>query len=132
MTEPLRPGDGAPNPHLAENAAKNAADIPGESAAGLAVELRQVLHAVEGVQTLYPAQPLWQGIAGAAYSAATGEARTPVAVSISADAVSVKTRIGVSAGHRAPDVARSAASAVRSYLHPRTCAVEVIVVQIGV
>lgn len=122
MTEPLRPGDGAPNIPAIEPAAS--------ATAGLAAELQRVLQAVEGVQTLYPAQPLWQSIAGAAYSAAIGEARTPVAVGASGDTLTVKTRLGVSAAHSAPDVARSAASAVRSYLHPRTCAVEVIVVQI--
>lgn len=123
MTEPLRPGDGAPHLPAVEPAA--------DATAGLAAELQRVLQAVEGVQSLYPAQPLWQSIAGAAYAAATGEARIPVAVGTSGDIITVKTRLGVNAAHRAADVARSAASAVRSYLHPRTCAVEVIVVQIG-
>ena len=94
-------------------------------------ELQAVILAVDGVTALFPAQPLWQSIVGAAVSAVSGEAVPPVVVATGPDGVTVKARIGVDAVHQAPDVVRSVARAVRHYVHPRRCTVEVVVVQLG-
>lgn len=97
----------------------------------LAAELLQIITAVDGVTAVYPAQPLWQSIAGAAVSAVTGEAAPTVAVAASGDSLAVKARIGVGGPRPAPEVARAVAGAIRQHLSPRRCAVEVVVVQIG-
>ncbi|MFS0717838.1 hypothetical protein ABC337_10185 [Arthrobacter sp. 1P04PC] len=128
MTEPLRPSASASDhaPAVAPDTA-----VSGGSDSAVARELHRVLEQVDGVQTLYPAHPVWQNIAGAAHAAVTGETPNPVAVDASGDVVTVKARIGVATGHRAPDVARAAAAAVRAHLEPRRCAVEVAVVHIA-
>ncbi len=118
MTEPLPPGDGTPAPDAVQ----------------LAVELQAIIEAVDGVTAVYPARPLWQTIAGAARSAVTGEAHTPVDVARSgADApvTAVKVRIGVSGAYPAPHVARAVAAAVRQHLSPHPVTVQVRIVQIG-
>lgn len=97
----------------------------------LAAELQQIIATVDGVATLYPAQPLWQTIAGAARSAVTGESVPTVAVASNGDALTVKARIGVATDRPAPDVVRAVAGAIRQHLSPRPCTVQVVVVQIG-
>lgn len=47
------------------------------------------------------------------------------------DRLTVKARIGVGLTRPAPDVTRAVAGAVRQYLGPRPCTVEITVVQIG-
>ncbi|MCD4851795.1 hypothetical protein LN996_13320 [Arthrobacter sp. AK01] len=121
MTEPLEVGDAAP------------ASVSGTWAelGGLAEQLLGVVQAVEGVNAVYPAQPLWQSIAGAALSALTGE--TPSLISLTDDAgvLAVKMRIAVATSRPAPVVAREVAEAVRRHLLPRPAAVEVSVVKVG-
>lgn len=97
----------------------------------LAAELQQIIAAVDGVSALYPAQPLWQSIAGAALAAVTGEPLPPVIVAASGDGLTVKARIGVDRAYPAPEVTRAVAGAIRQHLRPQRCAVEVVVVQIG-
>lgn len=121
MTEPMVPPGGASAPMPAGT----------QSLETLAAELQQLVMAVDGVSALYPAHPLWQTIAGAAFSAVTGAPLPPVAVAESGDGVKIKLRLGVGAPHSAPHVARAVASAIRQHLGPRPCAVEVAVVQIG-
>jgi hypothetical protein len=104
---------------------------PASISPALAEELFLVIQAVEGVAAVYPAQPLWQSIAGAAIAAVTGESLPPVAVSGDADTLAVKVRIGVDAVRPAPKVAREVADAVRRHLLPRAAAVEVYVVKVG-
>ncbi|MCP1411330.1 hypothetical protein [Paenarthrobacter sp. A20] len=121
MTEPLEVGDAAP------------ASVSGTwvELGGLAEQLLGVVQAVEGVSAVYPAQPLWQSIAGAALSALTGE--TPSLISLTDDAgvLAVKMRIAVATSRPAPVVAREVAEAVRRHLLPRPAAVEVSVVKVG-
>lgn len=110
MNQPLLPGDTTPG--------------------GLAAELRDVILAVDGVSDVFPARPLWQNIAGAARSAATGEPLPVVHVEVGGEAVDVMTRVGVSTVRPAPEVARSVAAAVRGHISPRTATVRVQVVQV--
>ncbi|ABM10227.1 hypothetical protein [Arthrobacter sp. Rue61a] len=99
--------------------------------ADVAKELLGIVQAVAGVVSVYPAQPLWQSIAGAAVAAITGEALPLIGVTVSPDGVAVKARIGVGTVRPAPEVAREAAAAVRQHLHPASAAVEILVVKIG-
>lgn len=96
----------------------------------LAEELAQIVLGVDGVSTLFPARPLWQSLAGAALQAVTGDTLPLVGVSETPDAVSVKVRIGVAAGHPAPAVARAVAQSIRNGLRQPAAAVEVSVVKI--
>lgn len=118
MTDPLKAGDNSPAG-------------PADTAADLAGELLRVVQSVAGVSTAYPAQPLWQSIAGAALSVVTGEAPPLISVAIIDDVVTVKARIGVSTSRPAPEVARDVADAVRKHLLPRSAAVDVSVVKVG-
>lgn len=97
----------------------------------VAEELLGVIQGVEGVSAVYPAQPLWQSIAGAAMAAVTGEILPLVSVTGDGDALEVKARIGVGTLRPAPSVAREVAGAVRTHLLPRDAAVEVYVVKVG-
>ncbi|MFJ4229285.1 hypothetical protein ACIPY0_19410 [Paenarthrobacter nicotinovorans] len=97
----------------------------------LAVELLGVVQAVDGVTTVYPAQPLWQSIAGAAVAAVTGEAQPLIALSRHGDDVAVKARIGVGILRPAPEVAREVAAAVRRHLGNASAVVEILVVKIS-
>jgi len=106
----------------------------------LAGELLGIVQAVDGVHSVYPAQPLWQSIAGAAMAAVTGEALPLIALNGPggpggpggpADMLTVKVRIGVEGSRPAPEVTREAAGAIRKYLHPRTAVVEISVVKLG-
>ncbi|WP_314325900.1 hypothetical protein [Paenarthrobacter ilicis] len=123
MTEPLEAAD--------TNAATRPPAVASIPAPGLAEDLLAVVNAVAGVSAVYPSQPLWQSIAGAAMSAVTGDAVPLIGVTESKGALSVKARIGVSAPHPAPAVAREVAAAVRRHLLPRRAAVDVSVVQMG-
>ncbi|KUM33545.1 hypothetical protein [Arthrobacter sp. EPSL27] len=121
MTQPSVPGD-----------AVAAVPSGAESGEQLAAELQEVIRAVDGVTALYPAQPLWQSIAGAVVSAVTGEQPALVALADSGAGLTVRARIGVDATRPAPEVVRAAAGAVRQYLSPRPCAVQIVVAQIVV
>ncbi|KIS26103.1 hypothetical protein TV39_19070 [Arthrobacter sp. SPG23] len=98
-------------------------------------ELYEVIRSVDGVTAVYPARPAWQNIAGAALSAVTGVQLPPVLVLPGAEApgttAEVRTRIGVSSAHRAPDVCRDVAAAVRRHLDPLTVTVNVQVAAIS-
>ena len=107
-------------------------------------ELYEVIRSVDGVTAVYPARPAWQNIAGAALSAVTGVQLPPVLVLPGAEApgalpgaeapgttAEVRTRIGVSSAHRAPDVCRDVAAAVRRHLDPLTVTVDVQVAAIS-
>ncbi|MFE4195588.1 hypothetical protein ACFRJ9_06970 [Paenarthrobacter sp. NPDC056912] len=96
----------------------------------LAEELLGVVLAVDGVTSVFPAQPMWQSIAGAALSAVTGDPIPLVGVD-DGDTLAVKVRIGVGTSRPAPAACREVADAVRSYLLPRAAAVDVSVVKIG-
>ncbi|MDR6638405.1 hypothetical protein [Paenarthrobacter nitroguajacolicus] len=115
MTEPLE-------------AAESSASTP---PTGLAVELLDVVQSLPGVSAVYPAQPLWQSIAGAALSAVTGEDLAPISLTDTAETLAVKARIGVNTPHPAPAVAREVAQAIRTHLLPRAAVVEVYVVKVG-
>ncbi|MBP1134452.1 hypothetical protein JOE31_000684 [Arthrobacter sp. PvP023] len=97
--------------------------------------LYEVIRSVDGVTAVYPARPAWQNIAGAALGAATGVQLPPVLVLASAAApgttAEVRTRIGVSSAHRAPDVCREVAAAVRRHLEPLSVTVDVQVAAIS-
>ncbi|MEV7663849.1 hypothetical protein [Paenarthrobacter sp. NPDC089316] len=97
----------------------------------LADELLGIVQAVDGVTAVYPAQPLWQSIAGAAVAAMTGEALPLIGLSEQAGGMAVKVRIGVGIFRPAPEVAREAAAAVRRHLGNPAAVVEVLVVRIG-
>ncbi|MFF2844242.1 hypothetical protein [Paenarthrobacter sp. NPDC057981] len=97
----------------------------------LADELLGVVQAVDGVTTVYPAQPLWQSIAGAAVAAVTGEAQPLIGLSGNGDDVAVRVRIGVGILRPAPEVAREVAAAVRGHLGNASAVVEILVVKIG-
>lgn len=121
MTEQLEPGSISP--------------IAGSRAsADVAEELLLVIQAVEGVTAVYPAQPLWQSIAGAAMAAVTGETLPLVGINGTAgttDTLVVKARIGVEGSRPAPEVTREAARAIRKHLLPRAAVVEISVVKMG-
>lgn len=110
-------------------------DAAGSSASttptGLAEELLDVVQSVPGVSAVYPAQPLWQSIAGSALSAVTGEPLPVIGLTDTAGTLAVKARIGVSTPRPAPAVARDVADAIRRHLLPRAAAVEVSVVKVG-
>ena len=97
----------------------------------MADELLGVVQSVDGVTAVYPAQPLWQSIAGAALSVVTGG--TPALITLTDDAgvLAVKARIAVGTSRPAPAVAREVAEAVRKHLLPRPAAVDVSVVKVG-
>ncbi|BCW60777.1 hypothetical protein [Arthrobacter sp. StoSoilB20] len=96
----------------------------------LAEELLGVVQAVDGVHAVYPAQPLWQSIAGAAIAAVTGEALPLIGLAETAGVLAVKVRIGVDASRPAPVVTREAAAAIRQHLLPRAAVVEISVVKL--
>ncbi|MET4542236.1 hypothetical protein ABIE37_004041 [Arthrobacter bambusae] len=107
---------------------------PGGSAGAstdLAEELLGLVQAVDGVHSVYPAQPLWQSIAGAALAAVTGETLPLIGLTETAEVLAVKVRIGVNASRPAPAVTREAAGAIRRHLLPRAAAVEISVVKLG-
>jgi hypothetical protein len=124
MTEPLEAGDAASG---------HASDAGGTSAdlGGLAEELLGVVQSVEGVSAVYPAQPLWQTIAGAALSVVTGDTPALITLTDHAGVLAVKTRIAVGTSRPAPAVARDVAQAVRGHLLPQPAAVDVSVVKVG-
>ncbi|UOD82896.1 hypothetical protein [Paenarthrobacter ureafaciens] len=97
----------------------------------LAEELLGVVQAVDGVTAVFPAQPLWQSIAGAAAAAVTGEQQPLVGLSGQGEGIGVKVRIGVGIHRPAPEVARDVAAAVRKHLRNASTVVEVLVVKIG-
>jgi hypothetical protein len=104
------------------------------SAASPPAQLQEVILAVDGVTTVYPARPLWQTIAGAARSAAGAATPSPVDVTESGTGTvvtTVKARIGVSRAYPAPDVARAVAAAVRRHFSPQPVSVEVAIVHFG-
>ncbi|TVU60173.1 hypothetical protein FQP90_17450 [Paenarthrobacter nitroguajacolicus] len=113
--------------------AANTSPVGGSAAVStaLAEELLGLVQAVEGVHSVYPAQPLWQSIAGAALAAVTGEKLPLIGLVETGDTLAVKVRIGVSASHPAPAVTRKAAGAIRRHLLPRAAVVEISVVQLG-
>ncbi len=121
MTEPLEVGDIAP-----ASASGTWADL-----GGLAEQLLGVVQSVDGVIAVYPAQPLWQSIAGAALSVVTGDAPALITLTDDAGLLTVKTRIAVGTSRPAPTVAREVAEAVRRHLLPRPAAVDVSVVKVG-
>ncbi|MGR0161954.1 hypothetical protein [Paenarthrobacter nitroguajacolicus] len=114
-----------------EPASISPASVDPVAPSAAAEELLRVIQAVEGVTGVYPSQPLWQSIAGAAIAAVTGESLPLVAISGDADTLAVKVRIGVGTVLPAPKVAREVADAVRKHLLPRASAVEVYVVKVG-
>ncbi|KUM35812.1 hypothetical protein [Arthrobacter sp. EpRS71] len=124
MTEHLEPASFSPSE------TSPVAEPHATAPSAVAEELLRVIQAVEGVTAVYPAQPLWQSIAGAAIAAVTGESLPLVAVSGDADPLAVKVRIGVGTVLPAPKVARKVAEAVRNHLLPRPAAVEVYVVKV--
>ncbi len=126
MTESLEAGDS--QPAAAVPAAISAAAA---TSAALAEELLGVVQSVEGVSAVYPAQPLWQSIAGAALSALTGESPSLITLTDDAGVLAVKTRIAVVTSRPAPTVAREVVQAVRRHLLPRPAAVDVSVVKVG-
>ncbi|WP_237563442.1 hypothetical protein [Arthrobacter sp. H-02-3] len=134
MTEPLLPGNGTP---VAPPAAARSSGVLAPtafSAASLPAQLREIILAVDGVTTVYPARPLWQTIAGAARSALGGATPSPVDVTEAGTGTAVttvKARIGVSGAYPAPDVARAVAAAVRQHFSPQPVSVEVAIVHIG-
>lgn len=130
MTEHLEPASSSPWSISRSDASPVAAEPPADAPSAVAEELLRVIQAVEGVTAVYPAQPLWQSIAGAAIAAVTGESLPLVAVSGGADPLAVKVRIGVGTVLPAPKVARKVAEAVRNHLLPRPAAVEVFVVKV--
>jgi len=87
----------------------------------LADELLGIVQAVEGVSAVYPAQPLWQSIAGAAVAAVTGEQLPLISLAGEDGVVAVKARIGVGSLLPAPQVAREVAA--RSQIVQR-CAID--------
>ncbi|MFC8040993.1 hypothetical protein ACFUOZ_16695 [Paenarthrobacter sp. NPDC057355] len=97
----------------------------------LAEELLGVVQGVDGVMAVYPAQPFWQSIAGAAVAAVTGEQLPLIGLSGHGDGIAVKARIGVGILRPAPEVAREAAAAVRRRLGNKSAVVEILVVKIG-
>lgn len=113
--------------------AANTSPAGGSAAASttLAEELLVLVQAVEGVHSVYPAQPLWQSIAGAALAAVTGETLPLIGLAGTADTLAVKVRIGVDASRPAPAVTREAAAAIRRHLLPRAAVVEISVVKLG-
>ncbi|GAA3269524.1 hypothetical protein [Paenarthrobacter aurescens] len=120
MTESLDPASSSPSVAL-----------PAPAASDLAEELLGVIQAVDGVTAVYPAQPLWQSIAGAAVAVITGESMPLIAVTDHPHEPVVKARIGVGTLRPAPQVAREVAQAVRSHLLPRVAVVEVYIVKVG-
>ena len=122
MTEPMDVGAAAP-----ASASGASADL-----GILAEQLLGVVQSVEGVSSVYPAQPLWQSIAGAALSVVTGDTPALITLTDEAGVLAVKTRIAVGTSRPAPAVAREVAEAVRRHLLPRPAAVDVSVVKVGV
>ncbi|BCW42402.1 MULTISPECIES: hypothetical protein [unclassified Paenarthrobacter] len=96
----------------------------------LADELLGIVQAVEGVSAVYPAQPLWQSIAGAAVAAVTGEQLPLISLAGEDGVVAVKARIGVGSLLPAPQVAREVAAAIRRHLGNVPAVVEVLVAKI--
>lgn len=98
-------------------------------------EVYDVIMAVDGVTAVYPARAGWQNLAGAALGAVTGVQPPAVLVLPAAGddstAAEVRTRIGVSSAHRAPDVCRDVASAIRHHCHPLSVTVDVQVAAIS-
>ncbi|SEJ55214.1 hypothetical protein SAMN04487917_10732 [Arthrobacter sp. yr096] len=121
MTEPMDVGAAAP-----ASASGALADL-----GILAEQLLGVVQSVEGVSSVYPAQPLWQSIAGAALSVVTGDTPALITLTDEAGVLAVKTRIAVGTSRPAPAVAREVAEAVRRHLLPRPAAVDVSVVTVG-
>ncbi|MFF1384253.1 hypothetical protein ACFVWT_11885 [Arthrobacter sp. NPDC058288] len=97
--------------------------------------LYEVIRSVDGVIAVYPARPGWQNIAGAALSAVTGVQAAPVLVlpvqDVNGTTAEVRTRIGISSAHRAPEVCREVAAAVRRQLEPLSVTVDVQVAAIS-
>ncbi|SDX24048.1 hypothetical protein SAMN04487912_10933 [Arthrobacter sp. cf158] len=122
MTEPMDVGAAAP-----ASASAASADL-----GILAEQLLGVVQSVEGVSSVYPAQPLWQSIAGAVLSVVTGDTPALITLTDEAGVLAVKTRIAVGTSRPAPAVAREVAEAVRRHLLPRPAAVDVSVVKVGV
>jgi len=98
--------------------------------ATLADELLGVVQAVEGVSAVYPAQPLWQSVAGAAVAAVTGEQLPLINLTEQDGTLAIKARIGVGSPLPAPKVAREAAAAIRRHLGNVPAVVEVLVAKI--
>ncbi|MEO3941212.1 hypothetical protein V3C41_09045 [Paenarthrobacter nicotinovorans] len=121
----------AAGPVTAPTTAPTASAIPAPATVTvLAEELLGVVQAVDGVHAVYPAQPLWQSIAGAAIAAVTGEALPLIGLAETAGVLAVKVRIGVDASRPAPAVTREAAAAIRQHLLPRAAVVEISVVKL--
>ncbi|WP_238324994.1 hypothetical protein [Paenarthrobacter nicotinovorans] len=121
----------AAGPVTAPTTAPTASAIPAPATVTvLAEELLGVVQAVDGVHAVYPAQPLWQSIAGAAIAAVTGEALPLIGLAETAEVLAVKVRIGVDASRPAPVVTREAAAAIRQHLLPRAAVVEISVVKL--
>lgn len=121
----------AAGPVTAPTTAPTASAIPAPATVTvLAEELLGVVQAVDGVHAVYPAQPLWQSIAGAAIAAVTGEALPLIGLAETAGVLAVKVRIGVDGSRPAPVVTREAAAAIRQHLLPRAAVVEISVVKL--